>query len=59
MSGDYAWGFRWGPMTVTRLMVYRDRSWLLGIKTAYHDVEIRVSRTGRSVRVFKDGVELS
>lgn len=50
-------GFEWGPVRVTRLysLVRRDREvWALDV----NGVEIAVSKTGRSVRVFRDGKEL-
>lgn len=56
-----SYGFHWGPMVVTRLIhaVRGDReNYVLGVKTDYHDVEVAVSRTGRSVRVWIDGTEV-
>ena len=50
-------GFQWGPVRVTRLfsMVRKDREhWAVSV----NDLDIYVSKTGRSVRVFRDGKEL-
>lgn len=59
MLTDY--GFRWGPMAVTRLFSSRlgkRENHVLGITTEHHDVQVSVSKTGRSVRVWLDGREL-
>jgi hypothetical protein len=58
---DHEYGFLWGPMNVSRLMTYRRgkrENSVLGVFTEHHRVEINVSRTGRSVRVWVDGKEL-
>lgn len=58
-TNDY--GFQWGPFSVTRLMSYKHsggESTVLGVETAHHKVEVRSSRTGRSVRVWIDGKEV-
>lgn len=48
-------GFHWGPMEVQLLSSIQGRV-ILGIKTATgQQIEIYVSRTGRSLRVFKHG----
>lgn len=55
-------GFRWGPLDVTRIAHAKRGSrevYVLGVKTDYRDVQISVSRTGRSVRVWIDGQELA
>jgi hypothetical protein len=57
---DY--GFTWGPIELTRVgcVEHSDRSHhVLRIKTQHRDVNVYVSRTGRSVRVFRDGKELT
>lgn len=55
------YGFMWGPMIVTRLIHHargkREVS-ILGIETRHHKVEVSASRTGRSLRVWIDGVEV-
>lgn len=49
------WGFIWGGIVeVTRVMQYRG-SRVIRLKTPHRDVEICVSPTGRSVRVWIDG----
>lgn len=57
----HAYGFHWGPMNVTRLLVGRrgERiNYLLGVTTDHHEVQVSVSKTGRSVRVWIDGKEV-
>lgn len=57
---DHEYGFLWGPMNVSRLMTYvkgKQKNRVLGIFTEHHRVEVSVSRTGRSVRVWVDGKE--
>lgn len=62
--GEYTqYGFTWGPMEVSRRSSMTRRageglSRALGVKTPYHDLDVYVSPTGRSVRVFRDGKEL-
>lgn len=52
-------GFIWGPMEVTRTAAIDGRV-VLRIETAAgQEVTVYVSRTGRSLRVFKDGTELT
>lgn len=59
---DEEYGFRWGPMVVSRLAHFQVRAnqevYVLGIRAGGSSVEVYVSRTGRSVRVFKNGREL-
>lgn len=55
-------GFRWGPVNVTRrclLIPRQDRETrVVGIKAGSTDLDVYVSKTGRSVRVFdQDGRE--
>jgi len=52
------YGFRWGPMEVERLSEIRGRGYMLGIKAQGARLEIYVSPTGRSVRVYRGGEEL-
>lgn len=54
-------GFRWGPARVTRIATWRSgkrETWVIGINSDHHAVEVSVSRTGRSVRVWLDGKEM-
>lgn len=54
-------GFRWGQIEVTRMSsvarhngVYR----CVQVKTDHSAVDIYVSPTGRSIRIFKNGKEI-
>jgi hypothetical protein len=51
------YGFRWGPMDVVRQAEFNG-SHLVAVRSDYASVDIYVSKTGRSIRVFKDGLEL-
>ena len=56
----HEYGFRWGPINVTRLCMSRkgDRiNYVLGVHTKHHDIEVSVSGKGRTVRVWIDGKE--
>ena len=53
---DY-YGFKWGNMVVERWGIIRDTS-VLGITVNKTRLEVHVSPTGRSVRVWKNGKEL-
>ena len=61
-DGPTRYGFRWGPMLVERATHLALRkgweNFVVSVKTDHHDVEVYVSRTGRSVRVWRDGKEL-
>ncbi len=63
MAADHhdPYGFTWGPMRVQRITAI-DRSngtyRVLGVHCGGRPLEIYVSPTGRSVRVFRDGREL-
>ena len=61
-GGLTRYGFRWGPMRVERmshLALRKGREFFsVSVETDYHHVEVYVSRTGRSVRVWRDGKEL-
>lgn len=54
---DSDYGFEWGPLTVSRLATIRG-SRVLGVEAGRNRVEVVVSPTGRSVRVYKNGKEL-
>ncbi len=50
-------GFAWGPVEVRRVFEHEGRVCLEVITDTGKAISIYVSRTGRSVRVFGDGVE--
>lgn len=57
----YPYGFQWGPASVERTAVverpngpYR----ILTVRTPFQELDIYLSPTGRSVRVFRGGREL-
>lgn len=57
---DY--GFQWGPLDITRIASYergKGKAYILGVATDRHKVEVYASRTGRSVRVWIDGAEVT
>ena len=54
---DTDYGFEWGPLEVKRACVIRG-SHILRIITEHHDLEIAVSPTGRSIRIYQDGQEM-
>lgn len=61
-QGVHQYGFRWGPMNVTRLcMASRGErvNYVLGVSTGRREVQISVSGGGRSVRVWIDGKEVT
>jgi hypothetical protein len=56
------YGFTWGPVTVTRLAhlkIGKRESYVTEVATSKHRVEVYASRTGRSLRVWRDGKELT
>lgn len=60
---DTQYGFTWGPLEVTRMARFKtgtDReSYVVRIRTdAGKALDVYVSRTGRSLRVFDSGKEL-
>jgi hypothetical protein len=55
---DTSFGFRWRGIEVERLATIRDRA-ILGIRVNKTSLQIYVSPTGRSVRVWKNGKELT
>lgn len=52
------YGFNWGPVKVERLANFKPRKDREVFIVGVNDVEVYVSKTGRSVRVFRDGKEL-
>ena len=62
MAGTHRWGFSWGPLNVNRiahLVQGKRETYVLSASTKYHEVEVSSSRTGRSVRVWVDGKEVT
>jgi hypothetical protein len=61
-DGSTQYGFVWGPMEVLRAAIFRegdkDETRAIQIKTEHRTLDVYVSRTGRSVRVFEKGREL-
>jgi hypothetical protein len=56
---DDQYGFRWGQVVVQRAAEYDNRK-VLRIKPDHgKDISIYVSATGRSIRVYRDGKELT
>ena len=60
---DTRYGFKWGPAEVSLLAHFRKgekrETRVFRVETdAGQKIEIYVSRTGRSLRVFRDGEEL-
>jgi hypothetical protein len=60
MTGDAVtdYGFAWGPVEVTRAALLPEDRRIITIKTPYVDLDVYVSATGRSVRIFRGGTEL-
>lgn len=51
------YGFRWDQLDVVRAMDFRGTN-VVSVETEFDKVQIYVSPTGRSVRVFRGGNEL-
>lgn len=56
MSAATDFGFNWGVAEVTRMAEIRGIK-VIALKTPHHNLQISVSPTGRSVRVWLDGAE--
>lgn len=54
---DTDYGFVWGPVEVIRAMSLPIDRRVLTIETKYKKLNIYISATGRSVRVFSEGQE--
>lgn len=54
-DGETEFGSNWGPASVTRCAVLPENRRVIQIKTDHVELDIYVSATGRSVRVFKRG----
>lgn len=52
------YGFDWGPVWVRRLAHFSPKKGRESYIVTVNGLEIYVSKTGRSVRVFRDGKEL-
>lgn len=62
MVTTYPYGFDWGPASVERATIierpngpYR----VLTVRTPFQEFQLYISPTGRSVRIFRGGQELS
>lgn len=55
------WGFEWGAATVTRMASHKGKVWLSvsGKGRGAPVIDISVSPGGKSVRVWKNGEELT
>ncbi len=62
-AGTTPFGFAWGPARVERIATFdrgrRGVYRVVGVRTGYRSLDIYVSPTGRSVRVFLDHTELT
>lgn len=56
--GITTFGFDWGPVEVERVAHFEPRKGREAFVVRVNDLDICVSKTGRSVRVFRDGKEL-
>lgn len=56
-SADPKYGFEWGAGRVTRMAHIEGRYHVLAVDTPHRHVQIGISPTGRSVRVWVDGTE--
>lgn len=56
------YGFQWGPLEVTRIAHFEPRKgrecYVLAVETEHGALNVYVSKTGRSMRVFREGKEL-
>ena len=53
------YGFEWGKARVTRMAHIKDRYHVICLDTPHRHVQLAVSPTGRSVRVWIDGEEVT
>lgn len=51
------YGFAWGPIEVTRCCMLPVDRRIVQVKSAYRTLDVYVSATGRSIRVFSAGKE--
>ena len=57
-GGPTEFGFRWGPMEVTRMAFVPGKGRVVGINTPSHRCQLYVSEAGRSIRLWIDGKEV-
>lgn len=57
-DGYTEFGFTWGPAEVTRCCELPGDRRVIQVRTDHKTLDIYVSATGRSVRVFSNGREL-
>lgn len=53
------YGFAWGPALVRRVARVRGYCYLTVATSTGQELEIRISPTGQSLKVFRDGRELT
>lgn len=51
---DERYGFRWGPMVVTRLVHIEGRGYALEVKTDHKTMQIFVSEKGRVIKAYPE-----
>ncbi len=56
---DPMYGFRFGAAVIQRIAHIEGRYHVLGLDTPYRHVQIGISSTGRAVRVWIDGKEIT
>jgi hypothetical protein len=54
-DGYTEFGFNWGPAEVTRCATLPEDRRVVRVKTPHRTLDIYISATGRSVRVFEPG----
>lgn len=58
----HQFGFEWGPINVTRAAHWSPskgrEAFVIRVETSAGPLDIYASKTGRSLRVFRDGKEL-
>lgn len=55
-DGETQYGFRWGPCEIVRYAIMPDERRVIGVEVnGQRRLDIYISRTGRSVRVFEAG----
>lgn len=51
-------GFRWGPLMVTRLISDEKFGYVLEIRTEHKTLEVRVSPKGRRIEAWPEGEDI-
>lgn len=54
-DGSTPYGFIWGPLSVERLSELPGGYKVLSIDTDFDRINVYVSKTGRKIRVFREG----